>query len=186
MPVRRQIKPREGGASFSFNHRVFRFFWALVWTVCARYSPAAMHGWRRSLLRLFGAKVAQTAKIYPSAEVWYPPNLEMRSYACLGPRVNCYCMDRVRLNEYALVSQGAHLCAGTHDVDDVEFPLMMRPITIGANAWVAAEAFVGPGVNIGEGAVLGARAVTVRNLEPWMIYAGNPARVIRRRNRLRA
>jgi putative colanic acid biosynthesis acetyltransferase WcaF len=81
-----------------------------------------------------------------------------------------------------MVSQGAHLCTGTHDIEDVHFQLESRAITIGARAWVAADAFVGPGVRIGDGAVLGARGCTFRNLEPWTVYIGNPAQPLRKRN----
>jgi putative colanic acid biosynthesis acetyltransferase WcaF len=133
------------------------------------------------LLQAFGANVDKTAKVYPWVKVWYPRNLEMREYACLGPSVACYSMDRVFLGPYALVSQGAYLCGGTHNVDDEDFQLQAHPIKIEANAWIAAQAFVGPGVTVGEGAVLGARGVTVKDLEAWTIYAGNPARRIRRR-----
>jgi putative colanic acid biosynthesis acetyltransferase WcaF len=86
------------------------------------------------------------------------------------------------LEEFSTVSQGAHLCSGTHDIDDPHFQLITRPITIGKTAWIAADAFVGPGVTVGEGAVLGARAVAMRDLEAWMVYSGNPAQPIRRRN----
>ena len=90
-------------------------------------------------------------------------------------------MGRVTIGAYAVVSQGAHLCAGTHDVEDAAFQLVARPIVIGARAWVAAEAFVGPGVTIGEGAVLGARACAMRDVAAWTICSGNPASVIRAR-----
>jgi putative colanic acid biosynthesis acetyltransferase WcaF len=91
-------------------------------------------------------------------------------------------MAPVRLGAHALVSQGAVLCAGTHDVDDPNFQLITKPITIGNNAWVAAEAFIGPGVEVGDGTVVGARAVVAKGrLEPWGVYAGNPARFLRLR-----
>src|SRR5690606_13305541 len=96
---------------------------------------------------------------------------------------HCYSMASIRIGADAVVSQRAHLCAGTHDVDDPHFQLKAMPIEIGAGAWVATEAFVGPGVVIGRGAVLGARGVTVKNLDSWGIYAGNPARFIRSRQR---
>lgn len=105
----------------------------------------------------------------------------MGRFATLGPNVNCYSMAAIELQDYALVSQGAHLCAGTHDVDDPTFQLQVRPILIGREAWVAAEAFVGPGVTVGDGAVLGARAVTVKDLDRGWVYAGNPAKPLRLR-----
>lgn len=176
------IKSREGGATFSFRHRFFRFGWNLSWRLLGAWTPTQLHAWRRMLLCLFGARLHPTAKVYPGVQVWYPPHLEMGPYACIGPGVICYSMAPVKLDAYALVSQRAHLCAGTHDVDDPDFQLVTKPIHLQANAWVAAEAFVGPGVTVGEGAVLGARAVTFKNLEPWTIYIGSPAKAVRARH----
>ncbi|WP_029002487.1 acetyltransferase [Azorhizobium doebereinerae] len=179
----RRTRPRDGGPSFPLRSRLARAAFALAWALLARWTPPQMHGWRRLLLRAFGARLDATAKVYPTARIWYPPHLAMAAHACLAPDVDCYCMAQVTLGPYALVSQGAHLCAGSHDIDDPDFQLIARPITIGAEAWIAAGAFVGPGVVVGEGAVLGANAVTVKDLEPWHVYAGNPARYIRMRMR---
>jgi putative colanic acid biosynthesis acetyltransferase WcaF len=184
MPLDARIsRSREGGASFPFRHRMFRLLWSFTWALLGRWTPSPLHAWRRTLLKLFGARIHSSAKVYPSARIWFPPNLEMKANACLGPGVTCYCMDVITLEEYALVSQGAHLCAGTHDVDDPHFQLVTRPIRIGANAWIAAEAFVGPGVTVGEGAVLGARSVAMKELAAWTIYTGNPAEPVRGRTR---
>jgi putative colanic acid biosynthesis acetyltransferase WcaF len=127
--------------------------------------------------------VAAGARVYGSARVWYPRNLAMEANAVLGPGAICYSMARITIGRDAVVSQRAHLCAGTHDVDDPLFQLRAAPIVIGPKAWVAAEAFVGPGVTVHEGAVLGARGVTVQDLPAWTIWAGNPARAIRERKR---
>jgi putative colanic acid biosynthesis acetyltransferase WcaF len=99
----------------------------------------------------------------------------MAPHALIAGRVNCYNMAMVTLGERALVSQGAYLCAGTHAIDDANFQLVAKPITLGANCWIATEAFVGPGVTVGDGAVLSARGVALANLEPWAVYVGNPA-----------
>lgn len=140
-----------------------------------------MHRWRGLLLRVFGARVHPTARVYGSARVWYPPNLTMHSNSVLGPSVRCYCMDKVVLDEGAIVSQGAHLCAGTHDIRDPDFQLVTRPIYIGVRAWVAADAFIGPGVVVGEHAVIGARAVVFGAAEAYGVYVGNPARLSKKR-----
>jgi putative colanic acid biosynthesis acetyltransferase WcaF len=174
---------RAGGASFPLRHRLLRAAWIGCWGLLASWTPPMLHGWRRTLLRLFGASVAKTARIHGSVRVWYPPNLTLGDNALVGPGVHCYSMAPIRIGADAVVSQRAHLCAGTHDVDDPHFQLKAMPIEIGAGAWVATEAFVGPGVAIGEGAVLGARGVTVKDLDAWGIYAGNPARFIRTRRR---
>jgi putative colanic acid biosynthesis acetyltransferase WcaF len=173
--------PRFGGPSFSLGSRMFRLVWVVSWTLFASWTPSPMHAWRRFILSVFGANLHRTAKVYPSVKIWYPPNLSMGAYSCLGPRVDCYCMAEVKLGQHSLVSQGAQICAGTHDVDDADFQLICRPISIGAHAWVAASAFVGPGVSIGEGAVLGACSVSFKDLIAWTIYVGNPARATRAR-----
>lgn len=175
-------RPRDGGASFSFRMRLARLLFAIVWLLLARWTPPFMRGWRRLLLNAFGARLAPGAIVYGSVTIWYPPFLVMDRLATLGPRVRCYNQAPITLGAFAVVSQDASLCAGTHDYNDPDFQLVTRPITIGANSWVAAEAFVGPGVTIGEGAVLGARGVATKDLEPNMIYAGNPARPIKPRS----
>ncbi|MFB2553212.1 LbetaH domain-containing protein [Ensifer soli] len=176
-----RFRSREGGPSFPLRHRLLRLAWGLVWLGLARWTPVPCHGWRRLLLRAFGARIDATARIYPSARIWYPPNLVMRAHSCLAGRVDCYAMDRIELGRYATVSQGAVLCGGSHDIDSASFQLFTRPILIGDHAWIAAEAFVGPGVTVGAGAVLGARGVAFRDLEPATVYAGNPARRLRMR-----
>lgn len=174
---------RTGGPSFSLRHRMVRAMWSVVWTLLAAWTPAPLHRWRALLLRLFGAQLAANARVHGSARIWYPPNLIVEENALIGPRVICYAMAPIRICRNAVVSQGAHLCAGSHAVDDPHFQLEAHPITIGINAWVAAEAFVGPGVTLGEGAVLGARSVAFRDLPAWTIYVGNPARLLRERVR---
>jgi putative colanic acid biosynthesis acetyltransferase WcaF len=171
-----------GGPSFPLRHRLQRGLWNVSWFVLAAWTPPALHGWRRFLLRLFGASMAPGSRVYASARIWYPPNLVMEQNAVLGREVICYAMSTITLGRNAIVSQRSHLCAGTHDIDDPNFQLLAKPITIGANAWIAAEAFVGPGVTVGEGAVLGARGVAMKNLDPWTVYVGNPARRARTRN----
>lgn len=177
----RVARPLSGGPSFTARQRLFRLAWNVTWWALASWTPPPFHPWRRFLLRVFGASLEALTDVRGSARVWYPPNLTMRYRSMIAARVNCYNMDHIELDEHAIVSQGAHLCAGTHDPDDQNFQLRTAPIRIGRNAWIAAEAFVGPGVTIGEGAVLGARAVASKDLAPGMIYVGNPAQPKRRR-----
>lgn len=173
--------PKEGGPSFSFGNRINRLFWKICWAAFASWSPPFAHRYRVGLLNLFGAKVHPSAHVYSSVNIWYPRNLCMGEFACLGPRVNCYNMAPISLGVKAIVSQGAHLCAGTHDIDDPNHQLVTSPIEIHAGAWIAAEAFIGPGVIVGENAVVGARAVLVRDAIVSGVYAGNPAKLLRKR-----
>jgi len=122
------------------------------------------------------------------AHVWIGPqsyfdarDLVIEDYVGVGSDTNLYSMATIHLRERCIVSQGAHLCAGTHDYEDPEFTLYALPITIGEKAWVCTEAFIGPGVTIGDNSVIGARAVVVKDIPPGVVAAGNPARVIKRR-----
>lgn len=133
------------------------------------------------VLRFFGADVHRTAGIRGSARIWYPANLRMGAYSTLGPGVKCYNVDVVDVGAHAIVSQNAFLCTASHDVRSPGFLLRTKPIRLEAQSWVCAESFVGPGVVVGEGAVLGARAAAFTDLEPWKIYRGNPATFIRER-----
>jgi len=158
-----------------------RTVWQCVWLVLFRPTPRLMHGWRSMLLRAFGAQVGRGAHPYPSCRIWAPWNLVMGDHACLGPYADCYNVARIVLGEHARVSQHAHLCSATHDYTKLTMPLVTKPIRIGAWAWVAADAFVGPGITVEEGAVVGARACVVHDVSAWTVVAGNPARVIKRR-----
>lgn len=177
----RERNPLKGSPTFSVGHRLYRTLWRLVWIFFAAWTPAPLHRWRVLILNLAGAKVHPTAHVYGSAHIWYPPHLRMAPYSCLGPKVNCYNMAPIRLGDKAIVSQGAHLCAGTHDIDDPNHQLITKPITVDEGAWIAAEAFIGPGVTVGAQAVVGARAVLMKDAKPYGVYIGNPAKWLRDR-----
>jgi putative colanic acid biosynthesis acetyltransferase WcaF len=163
------------------RNKIGRALWGVVWTLLYRPSPKVCHGWRRLLLRLFGAKIGRRAHPHASARIWAPWNLEMGDHSCLSHLVDCYCVDRVRIGAHATVSQYAFLCTATHDYTKARMPLVTAPITVGDGAWICASAFVGPGVEIGEGAVVGACAVVSKNVSSWTVVAGNPACVIGQR-----
>lgn len=167
----------------SARTKILRAVWQTAYWLLYRFTPVPLHGWRRMVLRCFGAKVGSGAHPYPSATVWAPWNLVMEPGSCLSRGVDCYSVATVTVGEHATVSQYAYLCAASHDHNDPDFPLTAGPITIGARAWVAAGAFVGPGVTVGEGAVVGAMAVVTRDVEPWNVVVGNPARFIKMRER---
>lgn len=175
--------PMQGGATFTFKHRLQRLCWQSAWLVLASWTPSPLWRWRSMILRLFGASMHKTAIVRSSARIWWPANLTMDAHSSLGPGSICYNVAPVTLAPFAIVSQGAHLCTAGHNIDQHDFPLTAAPIHIGACAWIAAEAFVGPGVSMAEGAVLGARGVSFRDMEPWIVYAGNPAKAVRQRRR---
>ena len=164
-----------GGPSFSLRNRVARAIFAAVWLLGARWTPPPLHSWRVILLRFFGARIGHDVRIYGSTRIWHPPHLVIGDRSLIGPHVNLYNQGKISIGSDVVISQGAHICASSHDVSDPNFQLVLRPVSIGNNAWVAAEAFVGPGVIVGDGAVLGARAAAFRDLDPWTIFSGNPA-----------
>lgn len=145
-------------------------------------SPRPMWAWRRALLRLFGARVGRQAHIYPSVRIAIPWNLSIGNECAIGDRAIVYALGLITIGDRATISQGAHLCAGTHEYRDPTMPLLKQPILIGDDAWICAEAFVGPGVTIGPRAIVGARAVTVKDVAADLIVAGNPARIVRSRS----
>ena len=146
-----------------------------------RFSPRPCFGWRRFVLRCFGAKIGAHVNTYPSTRIYFPWNLTVGDWSAIGEDALIYNLGPVTLGEKVTVSHRAHLCAGTHDYTRLDLPLLKPPIVIGNQAWICADAFVGPGVTVGEGAVVGARAVVVKDVEPWTVVAGNPARVIKKR-----
>lgn len=162
------------GPSFSLKNRLARVVWNVVYWIFFRPSPRPLHRWRSFILRLFGARVGKGVHVYSGVKIWAPWNLEIGDEAGIASGVTLYSQGKISIGRRAVISQGAHLVAGTHDYTDPGFPLITKPITIGDHVWVAAEAFIHPGVLIEEGAVIGARSVVNRNMPPWMVCAGHP------------
>ena len=166
----------------SFTNKIFRVIWRVIWLFLFRPTPRLLYGWRRFLLRLFGAKIGSNVIVHSSAKIFAPWNLEMKEYSCLSHNVDCYCVDRILIGRYVTISQNSFLCTASHDYNSKGLPLVTAPINIGDYAWVTAYAYVGPGVSIGIGAVVGACACATRNVDAWTVIAGNPAKLIGTRN----
>lgn len=174
------ISANRSAAKWSRKELFGRALWGLVGTLyCC--SPRLIWGFRALVLRCFGASVGPNVHLFPSARVFIPWQLSIGDWSSVGFDALIYNLGQVTIGRRVTISQRAHLCAGTHDHRDPTMPLVKVPITIHDDAWICADAFIGPGVTIGEGAVVGARAVVVKNVEPWTIVAGNPARLIGRR-----
>ncbi|MBC7914988.1 MAG: colanic acid biosynthesis acetyltransferase WcaF [Pyrinomonadaceae bacterium] len=169
------------GPSFSLRNRISRVMWGMVSLVLFRYSPKPLHSWRSVLLRCFGAKVGRGVHVYPGVKIWAPWNLELGDECGIANGAIVYNQGKITIGKRAVISQGAHLCSGTHDYTQVGFPLITKPIYIGDHAWVAAEAFVHAGITIGEGCVVGARSVVTKHMPAWMVCAGHPCKPIKDR-----
>lgn len=168
--------------SLSRKNQAIRFLWSITWSIGASWLPRSVgSGWKRFLLRIFGAKIDNTAIVYSSAKIYYPANLVMMQYSCIASDVDCYNVDKITIGANSTVSQGAYLCTASHDITDPLNHLITAPIVIEDQAWVAAGAFVGMGVTVGEGAVVGARAAVFKDVDPWTVVGGNPAKFIKNR-----
>lgn len=159
----------------SKSNKLARSLWQIVWLLLYRPTPRLFHAWRCLLLRLFGAKLGKAVHTYPSARIWAPWNLEMGDHACLSEGVDCYCVAKIRIGALSTISQHSFLCTASHDHSKASMPLVAAPITIGERVWITADVFVGPGVTIGDGAVVTARSSVFSDLPPWMVARGNPA-----------
>lgn len=169
-------------SSFSLSNKIKR----LVWNVCCwiffkPFNFGFFRSYRNLVLRIFGAKLDSKVNIYASAKIWAPWNLEMKDYSCLGPKVDCYNQGRITIGAHSTISQKSYLCASSHDISDPKIKLIIKPIIIEDQVWVAADAFVGPGVTIKQGAVVGARSAVFKDVEAWSVYGGNPAKFIKKR-----
>lgn len=176
------IKKNRATTKWAFKEQVLRAIWAFVHPLF-RYSPRVFWAWRVWILRLLGASIGEGVHIYPSVLIALPWNLLIGNYASVGDRVILYNLGHISIGATATISPGAHLSAGTHDYRLSDLPLLKEPINIGEGAWVCSDAFVGPGVTIGEYAIVGARAVAMRNVDAWDIVVGNPAKVTGKRPR---
>jgi putative colanic acid biosynthesis acetyltransferase WcaF len=184
-PLRTLAQADAFSSPWTLRLRLALLLWEVVRLLLFRPTPKPLSRWRVALLRLFGCRVRGRPFVDASAVVKMPWNLVLEDRACLGPHSEVYNLAPVTLHERCTVAQQAYLCGGTHDFSDPALPLVVGEIDIGADAFVGARVFVMPGVHIGAGAVVGACAVVTRDVAPWSVVAGNPARPVGTRELLR-
>lgn len=155
--------------------------WWLTDSVLFRTSPQFCYSWRRFLLRIFGAKIGKKVKIRPSAKVTYPWKVSIGDYSWIGDEVVLYSLGPIEIGSDVVISQKSYLCAGTHDYSSTDFKILAPPVTIKDQVWIATDVFIGPGVTVGEKAVIGARSSVFKNVEGGKVYGGNPLVTIRNR-----
>ena len=171
MPEERTI---QYGKNYSKKEYILRILWGFAYPFF-RYSPRLFYGWRNTILRVFGAKIGNGVKIYPSAKITFPWKLEIGKKSVISWEVIVYNLGSIKIGEECIISQYVHLCAGTHDYKSPGFELIKSSITIGDHVWIAADAFISPDISIGNNAVVGARSVVVKNVPKNTIVAGHPA-----------
>jgi len=166
---------------WSVRTRCAVLLWNVTWLFLFRPTPKHLKSWRIFLLRVFGCQVSGRPYVAPSARIKMPWHLTLHDHACLGPESEVYNLGHVTLRARACVSQQAYLCAGTHDFSSPDLPLVVGPIELGEDVFVGARAFILPGVRIGNGALVAACAVVTKDVAPWTVVGGNPARFIKQR-----
>lgn len=155
--------------------------WWLVQSLLFSTSPQFMYGWRRFLLRAFGAKIGKGVIIRPTARVTYPWKLTIQDHAWIGDNVELYTLGDIVICEHAVVSQRSYICTGSHDPASITFAIYSKPILIGEGAWIATDVFIGPGVIVGKNCIIGARSTLFTDAEEGYVYAGYPAKKIKKR-----
>jgi len=168
-------------------NKIYRLSWRFVWFFLASWTPVYFNKWRLFILNIFGAKVSYKSIVYSNVKIWSPKNLSIGDYSCLGPKVDFYNVAPVTIGKYSTISQRTFVCTASHDynqaiIDDNLMDLIIGPISINDYCWVAAEAFIGPDITIDYGAVVLARSVVTKNLERMSVYAGNPSRLVKKRD----
>jgi len=166
---------------FTTQEKVRRLIWTIVQATVFRFSPRRSDRWRAWLLRRFGAKIGRLELLRNTVRIEVPWNLEIGDDVQIGDAVYLYSLGPIRIGARSIISQFTHICAGTHDFERLDFPLVRIPVTIGSDCWVATDCYIAPGVNIGDGVVIGARANVVRDLPAWKVCVGSPARAVKNR-----
>lgn len=180
MPVARDIRGNRRTSRYSSAEYAGRALWAVA-RIVFHCIPGPVWAPRNWLLRLFRATIGRNVHIHRTAEIAIPWNLVIGDDSSIGDHARIYNLGLIRIGARTTISQHAYLCAGTHDHNDPVFPLLKPPITVGNDAWICATAFVGPGVTVGDHAIVAAAAVAMRDVPPSAIVAGNPARVVKTR-----
>lgn len=175
------IEKNRSVKNYSRKEIVLRILWGLG-KIIFKSSPRIAFSFRNSILRLFGAKVGKNVHIYPSAVITYPWNLKIDQFSSIGENALIYNLGNVEIGKRSTISQNSHLCAGTHDYTQDTMPLIKGKIKVEDDVWVCADAFIGPNIKIGRGAIIGARSVVLKDVSPNNIVGGNPAKFIKYRD----
>lgn len=166
--------------SFSLKNKISRLLWNIIRLIVFRpFGTRLFKKWRVLVLKCFGAKIDWSSHVYASAKIWAPWNLEIGANSSLGPNVDCYNQGRISIGANTVISQKSYLCASTHDYTKIDFPLILKSISIGNGVWIAADAFIGPGVCIEDNAVIAARSVVNNTIAKNTVVGGNPAKFIK-------
>lgn len=177
------VEIKKYDSNFSNYNKIGRILWNICyWLLYRPFGLNIFNGYRNLLLKLFGAKIGKGAIVHSNAKIWAPWNLILGSYSCIGPTVDCYNQGKISIGNNTTISQKSYLCASSHNISSAKHTLSIKPIEIKDQVWVAADAFIGPGVLIEQGVVVAARSAVFKNVSAWTVVSGNPAVFIKKRN----
>ena len=155
--------------------------WWLVQAIFFRNSPQFLYGFRRFLLRLFGAKIGKKVIIRPTVRITYPWKVTIGDYSWIGDDVVLYSLGIIEIGANTVISQKSYICAASHDYSKLDFPIFASKVVIADACWLATDVFVAPGITINSGTVVGSRSSVYKDLPKNKICMGNPAIIIRDR-----
>jgi putative colanic acid biosynthesis acetyltransferase WcaF len=181
MTVLQNLKSYKTPKGFRGKSAITVQLWWIVQATLFRASPQVFYGWRRFLLRCFGAEIGKGVIIRPSTQITYPWKVTIGDYSWIGDDVVLYSLGEIIIGKNTVISQKSYICTGTHDYSKIDFPILAKRIVIGDECWLATDVFVSPGVTINNGAVVGARSTVIKDLESNSVYVGSPVRFIKKR-----
>ena len=155
--------------------------WWIVQSLLFKHSPQFMYGWRRFLLRCFGAKIGRKVNIRPTVHVQFPWKIEIGENSWIGDNVVLYSLGNISIGRDVVISQKSYICTGSHDYSDRRFTIFAEPIVIEDYCWLATDVFVAPGITIEQGTFVGARSSVFNSLPAGKVCWGSPAAVIKNR-----
>jgi putative colanic acid biosynthesis acetyltransferase WcaF len=168
-------------AGFRGRSAFYVQFWWIVQALIVKPLPQICYPMRRGLLRAFGARIGAGVLIRPGVEVTFPWKVSIGDNTWIGDDVTLYSLGPIKIGANSVISQKSYICAADHDYSQVAFPIRERPIEIGDQVWIGADVFVGPGVKVADGTVVGARSTVVNDLPAAMICVGSPCKPIKSR-----
>lgn len=175
------VKLTKSNRKIKLSEKLYRTTWIIVWSLLASWTPRLLNFWRIFLLRIFGAKIGRKVLVFGSLKVDIPSKLFIGDFSAIGKNVWLYNFANISIGINTVISQGTTICTASHDYIHPYMSLYAKPIIIGDDVWVTANCYVMPGVKIGNGSVVGACSVVTKDIEAWMVCAGNPCRMIRKR-----
>lgn len=167
--------------TFRGKSKIMVQFWWFINAICFKHSPQILYGWRRFILRCFGAKIGKNVIIRPSVKITYPWKVKIGDNSWIGDDVVLYSLGNITIGKNSVISQKSYLCTGSHDYKKNDFPIYSSSILIEDECWLATDVYVAPGITIGKGTIVGARSSVFKNLPSGKVCVGNPARPIKNR-----